>query len=72
MTDLFDVNEAVKELKLLRCKGHYTNDEILKYHTCLNVIEETLCEGNIVVIDLDEFDSDSPEQCYKVIQKSKN
>lgn len=69
---MFDINEAVRELKQLRCKGHYTDDEILTYHTCLNVIEESLCENNCVVVDLSTFDSDSPEECYKIIQQSKN
>ena len=68
---MFDVNEAVRTLRLLRCKNHYTNNEILQYHTCLNIIEESLCEENCVIVDLNNINSDSPEDCYKAIQKSK-
>lgn len=48
---MFDVHEAVRRLRLLRCKNHYTNNEVMEYHTCLNVIEEALCEGKCVIVD---------------------
>ena len=64
-------NEAVKELRLLRCKRSYDNNELLTYHTCLNIIEEALCEGSCVIADLTTFDDTDPEQCYNIIQKSK-
>lgn len=66
-----DLNEALKTLKLLRCKRHYNNNEVLEYHTCLNIIEDYLCENNCVILDLSTFDSNSPEECYKVIHNSK-
>ncbi len=47
---MFDVNEAVKTLRLLRCKNHFTNNEILQYHKCLNIIEEALCDGNYEIV----------------------
>ena len=67
----FTTNEAVKELKLLRCKKSYNNNEILDYHTCLNIIEEELCNGDSVIIDLSTFDTESPDECYRVIQNAK-
>ena len=66
----FTTNEAVKELKLLRCKKSYNNNEILDYHTCLNIIEEELCNGDCVMIDLSTFDTSSPDECYKAIQNA--
>lgn len=68
---MLSITEAVKQLKLLRCKKRYTNNEILEYHTCLNIIEEELCNGNCVVIDLDTFNSDAPDECYEAIQRAK-
>lgn len=68
---MLSITEAVKQLKLLRCKKRYTNNEILEYHTCLNIIEEELCNGNCVVIDLDTFNPDAPDECYKAIQRAK-
>lgn len=47
---MLDVNEAVRVLKQLRCKDHYTNNEILEYHTCLNIIEEAVCEKGYVIV----------------------
>ena len=66
---MMDIHEALKELKLLRCKRSFTNNEIYTYHTCLNIIEEELCEGEYNIIDLKSFDTNSPEECYKAIQK---
>lgn len=68
---MLDVNEAVKTLRLLRCKNHYTNNEILQYHKCLNVIEESLCEESCVIVNLDGVNINSPEECCKAVQKSK-
>ena len=67
----FTTSNAVKELKLLRCKKSYNNNEILDYHTCLNIIEEELCNGDSVIIDLSTFDTESPDECYRAIQNAK-
>ena len=68
---MFTVHEAVRELKLLWCKNHYTNNDVLEYHTCLNVIEEALVEEKCVILDLESFNSDSPDECFRAIQKCK-
>ena len=68
---MFDVHEAVKELQMLRCKKRYTQNEVMNYHKCLNLLEEELCNGDCVIVDLDYFDSTSPEECYKAIQAAK-
>ena len=66
-----NLKEAITTLKLLRCKKHYNNNEVLEYHTCLNIIEDYLCENDCVILDLSTFNNDSPEECYKAIQDSK-
>lgn len=66
---MLDVKEAVETLRLLRCKDHYTNNEVLEYHTCLNIIEESLCERDCVIVDLSSFDNNNPEECCEAIRK---
>ena len=66
---MFDVNEAVKTLRLLRCKNHFSNNEVLEYHMCLNIIEESLCDKDCVIVDLSTFDNNNPQECCDAIRR---
>ena len=67
---MLDLNEAIRSLRLLWCKDHYTDNEIYEYHTCLNMIEEALCDKGYIMIDPSTFNSESPEQCMEAVQKA--
>jgi hypothetical protein len=69
--NMLSASEAVRELKLLRCKSKYNNNEIFDYHKYLNIIEEALCNENCIIVDLGSFNSDSVEECYAAIQNAK-
>lgn len=67
---MFDLKEAIVVLRQLRCQNHFTNNEIFEYHTCLNIIEDALCDKDCVIIDPSSFNTNSPEECYTAIQKA--
>lgn len=47
---MFDLKEAIVVLRQLRCQNHFTNNEIFEYHTCLNIIEDALCDNRSIFI----------------------
>lgn len=69
---MFDVKEAVRVLRQLRCNNHFETKDVYEYHTCLNVIEDALCDKDYVMIDLSSFNTDSPEECYNAIKAANN